>query len=368
MATLINGRFLAKPPSGVTLVARELTRALFAEIAALPPSARPRIDFAAPAGTALPLPPGFDPAAHRDWLRIVPGPRSIPQEQMLLPQMRGAERVLNFCNVAPLLASRLTVWIHDAQIFDSPTSYSPGFRLYAQSIMQAIRFRRGEIATVSAYSKSRLVAHGFSPERITVVHNGGDHLQSIPPDAGAVARYGLSPGGYAFMVGSRARHKNIPFAAEALVTHGPQDLTVAVAGMAQAGSYEGDAMPAHPRLRLLPRINDAEMRALIQGARFVMCPSLDEGFGLSAAEALWEETPLGLSHRAALPEVGGDAALYFDPENTRAIGETAHHLCKNDVQAMLKAKAGVQKKRLTWSAAARITLARFLLREEMPTM
>jgi hypothetical protein len=361
VVTLINGRFLAKPPSGVTLVARELTRALLAEITALPQRTRPRIDFAAPPGAALPLPEGFDPAAHQDWLRIVPGPRSVPQEQLLLPQVRGAERVLNFCNVAPVLASRLTVWIHDAQVFDSPDSYSPAFRLYAQSMMLAMRLRRADIATVSAHSKRRLVAHGFSPDQITVVLNGGDHLQQTPPDQGAPARHGLTAGAYAFMVGSRARHKNIPFAAEALLNHGPQDLTIAVAGLAQAGAYEGDGLAPHPRLRLLPRISDAEMRALMQGARFVMCPSLDEGFGLSAAEALWESTPLGLSDRAALPEVGGDAALYFDPENARAIGEIAQRLCVHDVQANLKAEAEIQKKRLTWQAAARTTLDRFLL-------
>ena len=368
MATLINGRFLAKPPSGVTLVARELTRALLGEIAALPPHARPRIDFAAPEGYAPPLPAGFSLEAHQDWLRLVPGPGSIPQEQMLLPQARGAQRVLNFCNVAPVLASRLTVWIHDAQVFDSPDSYSPAFRLYAQSMMQAMRLRRAEIATVSAYSKSRLVAHGFAAERISVVLNGGDHLQQTPPDDAALARHGLSAEGYAFMVGSRARHKNIPFAVQALLEGGPQDLVIAVAGLHQAGSYAGDALPPHPRLRLLPRISDGEMRALMRGARFVLCPSLEEGFGLSAAEALWEETPLGLSERAALPEVGGEAALYFNPQDARAIGEIGHRLCADDVRSMLKQKARLQKSRLTWQTAARTTLERFLWRGEVPIM
>lgn len=361
MATLINGRFLAKPPSGVTLVARELTRALLAEIALMPQCDRPRIDFAVPAGHLPPLPPGFDLEAHRSWLRLTPGPRSISGEQMLLPQLRGARQVLNFCNAAPVLASRLVVWIHDAQVFDSPDSYSPGFRLYAQSMLGLMRLRRAEIATVSAYSKSRLEAHGFAAERISVTPNGGDHLQKTPPDGETLARHGLSPGGYGFLVGSRARHKNIPFAVQALLAEGPPELDIAVAGLQQAGSYEGDALPAHPRLRLLPRITDGEMRALLQGARFVMCPSLDEGFGLSAAEALWEEAPLALSQRAALPEVGGDAALYFDPQNPRDIAETARLLCLNEVRHMLKEKAAIQKKRLTWASAAQTTLTRFLL-------
>jgi hypothetical protein len=59
--------------------------------------------------------------------------------------------------------------------------------------------------------------------------------------------------------------------------------------------------------------------------------------------------------------VGGDAALYFDPQNPRDIAETARLLCLNEVRHMLKEKAAIQKKRLTWASAAQTTLTRFLL-------
>lgn len=366
MKTLINARFIAKPQTGVTLVGAELLRALLALIAGLPATERPSLILAAPQGFALPLPEGFDLSDHEAWLSIRNGPASAPGEQTLIPERYGAEQVLSFCNQTPILARKLAVWIHDAQIFDSAESYSPGFRLYHQSLFRALALRKAQMATVSHYSKSRLVHYGADPNCVTVIHNGGNHLQRFVIDESALVQHGLKQKPYAFMVGSRAKHKNIAFAIDALLKQGPQDLTIAVAGLHQAGSYAGQIGTwDSTRVVILPRISEGQLRALYRNAQFVMCPSLDEGFGLSAAEALWENAPLGLSNRASLPEVGGEAALYFDPQDAASLGAVAHQLCLENTRTMLKAKADSQKSKLTWENAAKATFDAFVKPHKM---
>ncbi len=361
MKSVINLRFLAKPRTGVTLVGRELLRALLPEIAAMPARDRPQLILPVPAGVSLREAVGFDAEGHDDWLAVRPGPGRALGEQSLLPWRYGASQVVSLCNVSPILTSKAVVWLHDAQVFDAPDSYAPGFRTFHQTLFRVLVARRAQIATVSAYSKSRLVHYGADPSLVTVVLNGGDHLQRAAPDRSILSAQGLTPGAYALLVGSRAKHKNLPFAIEALLAHAPDHLTIAVAGLSQAGRYADPAAAFDPaRVRVLPFLDDAKLRALYQSAAFVMCPSLVEGFGLSAAEALWEETPLGLAQRASLPEVGADAAVYFDPTDAGAIGEAARRLCLPDVRAMLKAKAALQKTKLTWRQAAHTTIHAFL--------
>jgi Glycosyl transferases group 1 len=361
MRSVINLRFLAKPRTGVTLVGRELLRALLPEIAGMPASERPRLVLAVPAEAAVRDATGFDPTGHEDWLTITSGPGTALGEQGLLPGRYGADQVVSFCNISPVLAGKAVVWLHDAQLFDVPDSYSTGFRIANQTLFKTYFARRIRIATVSEYSKARLVHYGADPALVTVVHNGGDHLQRTPADPAVLQENGLQPGAFAFLVGSRAKHKNLPFAVESLLAHGPNDLTIAVAGLSQAGRYsDGPAQFDPARVRVLTFLDDAKMRALYQHAAFVMCPSLMEGFGLSAAEALWEHAPLGLSDRGSLPEVGGEAAIYYDATDARAIGEAAQRLCLPDVRAMLKEKAAQQKIRLAWRRAAQATIHGFL--------
>jgi glycosyltransferase involved in cell wall biosynthesis len=65
--------------------------------------------------------------------------------------------------------------------------------------------------------------------------------------------------------------------------------------------------------------DDARLWDLYRGARVVVQPSLDEGFGLPALEAMWLATPLIVTAAGAFPEVCRDAARYADPDDVEAI-------------------------------------------------
>lgn len=342
---VINGRFLAKPPTGVTRVGTELLRAILLELAAHPG-----------AGIRLALPIGADiPGAPPARLHLAPGWGGNLGEQILLPLRYPGATILSFCNSTPLLAARAIVWIHDSHVFDGADAFSRPYRLWHKSIFAVARARRFQIVTVSEHSRQRLIAHGADPARIETIYNGGDHLQHISPDDSAARDAGLLDGRFILIVGSRAKHKNVPFAVDALSTRLPQDIKIAIVGMGQEGPYGAAAQDLNSaRVIQLPRISDAQLRALYQHTLCAVTPSLLEGFGLPASEALWEGAPQALSDRGSLPEVGGEAATYFDARNAEQMASAVMDAIARKDE--LRAKALIQREKFQWRFAARRAL------------
>jgi len=86
-------------------------------------------------------------------------------------------------------------------------------------------------------------------------------------------------------------------------------------------------------------------------------PSLIEGFGLPVLEAMARGVPVACSNRPALPEVAGDAALLFDPEDQSAVTEAVRRLLRDDELARTLAERGVKRaSELTWERTAQATL------------
>jgi glycosyltransferase involved in cell wall biosynthesis len=352
--TLINGRFLAKPHGGVARVGCELLRALIEEIDQTEPELRLRVA----------APPGVDLAGLGQSPRCPTGRGFAGRlgEQLGLPLAYPGATILSFCNVTPMLAWRSVVWIHDAHVFDAPETYPRAYRLWHRAILTAVRLRRFEVATVSNFARDRLIHHGIDPERIRVVHNGGDHIVREAADPSALAQAELAPKRYILVVGSPARHKNVPFAVDALLAHTDPTLKIAVLGLSQSGPYKSaEPLSRDPRVVILPRVDDGQLRALYAAARSVVSPSLIEGFGLYAAEAMFADSgPLVLSNRAALPEVGGDAALYFDPTDPLALAAAMNRALQPDTAAALEAAARVQREKFRWRRAARQIIDTYL--------
>jgi len=83
-------------------------------------------------------------------------------------------------------------------------------------------------------------------------------------------------------------------------------------------------------VRLLPYLEDADATALLEGAEFLVFPSLFEGFGLPVLEAMALGTPAACSDLPALLEVAREAALFFDPEDEAGMAATILRLWKED--------------------------------------
>jgi glycosyltransferase involved in cell wall biosynthesis len=95
--------------------------------------------------------------------------------------------------------------------------------------------------------------------------------------------------------------------------------------------------------------NDEELAKLYQNAVAFIFPSLYEGFGIPVLEAFACSCPVLLSNCASLPEVGGDAALYFNPNISSSIQETLENILNDsDLRALMVAKGSERLKEFSW--------------------
>ncbi|HEY6293716.1 MAG TPA: glycosyltransferase family 1 protein [Terriglobia bacterium] len=112
------------------------------------------------------------------------------------------------------------------------------------------------------------------------------------------------------------------------------------------------------RVILTGSVPDHELKVLhIRAACFAM-PSLYEGFGLPSLEAMASGIPLMSSNRSSLPEIAGDAALYFDPESVEEMSVVMERLLTDSaIREQLAARGLEHAKQFSWEACARTTLA-----------
>jgi glycosyltransferase involved in cell wall biosynthesis len=347
MTIAINARFLTQPLSGVQRFAREVTAAMATLSAA---GEAPALRLLAPRGA----PDGFAGLP----VEIVGRLTGQGWEQVDLPRAAGRDLLLNLGNTAPLMRlRRQAVVIHDAGIFDTPESYSLAFRSWYRTLHIALPRLGARIVTVSDFSRTRLSRRlGLDPARIGVVAEGGEHALRDPADEGVLAKHGLTRHGYALAVGTRAAHKNLDALRDAVALLGSRGMTLAVAGAADASVFRGAADV--DAARALGRVTDAELRALYENALCLIFPSRYEGFGLPPLEAMWCGCPVLAASAGAVPEVCGDAALWFDAEGPRTpAAALARLLDEPGLADELRARGRARASDFSWPAAARRLLA-----------
>ncbi|MBU4563876.1 MAG: glycosyltransferase family 4 protein [Desulfarculus sp.] len=179
-----------------------------------------------------------------------------------------------------------------------------------------------------------------------------------------LARHGLERP-YLLFVGTLEPRKNLVrllAAYERLVAGGQDEFDLVLAGGTgwKAGPIE-EALshsPVRERIRRLGYVPGPDLPALYQGAWALVYPSLYEGFGLPVLEALACGVPVVTSAAASLPEVGGDAALYLDPEDPEQLLDALERITgQPGLREDLAAKAPTQAGRFSQEAMGRTALA-----------
>jgi glycosyltransferase involved in cell wall biosynthesis len=278
---------------------------------------------------------GLPPAVRRARVELVGGigGARLPvydQFQLRLAVRRlGVQAFYSPYFDAPVgLSVPTIVTMHDAVHFRFPHLYPVTQRLYYQGLMRIHARRAAAVVTDSLFSRDELAAClAVDRERLHVVPLGlpGSFRR---PDGGAdavrLARYGL-PARYVLYPGGVEPRKNL---ARLLGGYARFRRSVPDApGLVLTGARERYAPfgPIVQRLELgealyFPgRVAGDDMPHLYAAASAVIYPSLYEGFGLPLLEAMAAEVPVACSNRSSLPEIGGDAAWYFDPESEEAI-------------------------------------------------
>lgn len=276
-------------------------------------------------------------------------------EQVGLPWAARGKTLVNLCNVGPAFFGNAITMIHDAQVHESPQSYSRAFRLWYRILQPRLGRKNKSILTVSGFSRDQLVSHGVAPaSRVRVIHNGCDHVLRLEPDVSVVKRCGLTGLPYVVALSNTQVHKNIAVLFEAFKSDALRDMTLVLFGSASRGDFERLDHTVPPNVKFIGRINDRELCGLLKSAVALAFPSLTEGFGLPPLEAMALGCPTIVAPCGALPEVCGDAALWADPQDARQWVGQIKSLYEDPAHAAkVVAKGRVQAAQFTWENAAK---------------
>ncbi len=125
-------------------------------------------------------------------------------------------------------------------------------------------------------------------------------------------------------------------------------------------AFVGAHPPLSEHVRFTGYLADAEVAELLNGADALVFPSLWEGFGLPAVEAMQCGAPVLASRRGSLPEVIGDAGLFFDPEDPAEIAACVlRFLADLPLRARLRDAALARARLFSWERAAELAETSF---------
>lgn len=186
--------------------------------------------------------------------------------------------------------------------------------------------------------------------RLHVVHHGANHLAASP----APYRENII-----LNVGAIQRRKNIARLVEAF-EQTPAGWRLVLAGSAGYGARQILARiavsPRRQDIQLTGYVPAGELAAWYGRARIFAFPSLDEGFGMPALEAMAAGVPVVAANRSGLLEVCGNAALLVDPESTEALRDALGRLIRDEDLAAALAERGLKRaSEFTWEKAVEQT-------------
>lgn len=275
-------------------------------------------------------------------------------EQLVLPALaarRRAAAIYNPANLAPIAWGDNVVQIHDAVALRHPEWYSSAYVRWQRAIMPRIARRARLVVTVSEFSRAELIEFlGLPAGKIRVVPGGvGPRFNPDVDPEPVRRRHGLERP-YVLAVGDRGPRKNLQALRPAIPLLRKEGIDVVVAGGGR-GHQLGAALDGARDLGYVP---EEDLPALYAGAHVFALPSLHEGFGLTALEAMATGVPVVCSSRGALREVASGAAIIADPDDWGMFAAAIMRAATDEPQRALMQAAGQSiASRYTWERAAR---------------
>ncbi|MDP9395816.1 MAG: glycosyltransferase family 4 protein [Actinomycetota bacterium] len=268
--------------------------------------------------------------------RVIPGPTAIAHrparlawEQTSLPlvvQELGVDVLHSPYYTMPMRAPvPVVVTIHDATWISEPQVHSPlRSGAYRSAIRTAMRRARRLIVPSEATREELVRLLQADPAIIDVVHHGVDTSTFRPPTESELhrvtERLGLHGRPYVAFLGALDRRKNVPelvrgwMRAVADMDEPPALVLAGASGWDDEVEQAVSEVPGHLKIVRPGFLRPSDLPGLLGGALVLAYPSRTEGFGFPVLEAMACGAPVLTTRHRSLPEVGGDAVAYAEPD------------------------------------------------------
>lgn len=318
------------------------------------------ISRAHPSSTSIAAPT----LARRPWARLL-------WEQCALPAIARRVRatVIHSPHYTFPLATRIpvAVTVHDATFFSHPALHSAVkgrfFRSWLRIDVRCARVlispSRATLSEVERYT-------GHRAQSAAIAYHGVDLGRFSSPPSASIERLrqelDIGDDRWIAFLGTIEPRKNV---SALVVAFGllaerrilPADVRLLLAGAPGWDDTVDGAIRRSPvahRIRRLGAVPEEQLAPLLGGALCVVYPSSGEGFGLPVLEAMATGSPVITTRELALPEVGGDAVSYCEPE-PESIAEAIRELLESPTRRQELAEAGPRRAEgFTWAASARL--------------
>lgn len=261
--------------------------------------------------------------------------------------------------IFPIRAKKRVVTIHDVYHMAYFHTLTIAEKLYVTVMLNAAAWLSDAVITVSEFSKSEILRHLRLDERkIHVIYNG---VKTFP----APASLPQTDIPYILFVGNVKPHKNLKnaIAAFAKIRSEYPELFFLIVGekenLRSSDTGLSDVLTAlEPHIRFTGKVDDPTLSGYYKNAAMLVFPSYYEGFGLPILEAMQFGIPIAASNAASIPEIGGEAVVYFDPFTVNDIANAIRQILHGD-HADKPAMYPSRLRSFNWNASAQIHLKLF---------
>lgn len=261
---------------------------------------------------------------------------------------------------------KLIVTIYDISFLTLPECHTEANRQHClMGTLDALRYADCIIA-ISNHGKQELVKYfDIDPDKIVVTHLAAKDIFAPcgPEEQKRVLKKYRIPRDFIFTVGSYEPRKNIGTLVQAYVNL-PENVKnqhhLVIAGGKGWLNSEIDALidaQSSDQIRRIGYVDEQDLPALYSAAAAFVYPSLYEGFGLPILEAMSCGAPVITSNTSSMPEISGDAALFFDPLDARQLTTLLLEVMENEnLRNELSGKGIERARQFSWEKTARATL------------
>lgn len=339
----INGRFLLTRPTGIQRFAYEICRSL--------------IDHGEDVVIICPSSGSIDSSYNLVGMNIVRFGIGSSHfwEQIVLPLFfifKSNYLLLCLSGIGPVCISKKVMTIHDLSFVENPAWFSRSYYLLYSMLTRLAAKTSKHILTVSEFSKREILRYCsfLTSDDVSVIYNA----TSL---SGKTAYKKDESEKYFLFVGSFDPRKNLSTLISAVENINDVKLKV-VGGHHRSFNSELINKDKASNIEFWGSVSDEELSALYAKAEALVFPSLYEGFGIPAIEAMSFGCPVLASDIPVMHEVCSDAVVYFDPTSKKSLTDaliSVLQMSKEDRQALIS-KGFDNCSRFSWSKSAELLI------------